>query len=1134
MFGSSKISSAIALAAAVALTGCFKETKKASNSNELASFRVTSIGPGLAPQPLNPLPVWNIETAKLFNLKACMVDVAKNGPVANHYFLIMDGGRQVSRKKSDPSGCVTWDEKIEFNALAQPSYLITERTIVADGKQRGQYSVIYGLNPWSGFNGSESPVVSLTPGLSPVDVVRKTEPQEARLLMSAKATNDVKARLVVEAVEPRLIKTNKGETIPMELRISSVKLELVAMNGAKFEKSLVNANFTVQPYIMQWEVVQNRLTNLDVPHEEVKPEELNLRNGVAVHPGIPMAMSYEGLSDQADYDIGIILTPVGGPAGLQPLEATFKIGSRKKLDGTTAQLNESSKNPDAPFSLSALVKDQKIQARMTERKASAPIKVERIKGSYNGQIPVVGQAGQRTVRAYMSVQVLSALTPSPEPGRALEIMSINGNGQSVTCRSKSGAKIPCITDSSGIINWEDGIPNNVFESQMKERRFDVEIKDVASGKSIKRCINVKLSSTSGTIQDCEDLKTFDDLVQQKMVNGKLVFPSLRIGSISWTKNDFETSLLPSLQVETAYRYGLSLNVELVRNDGYSCGLSCGGEPLPTGYYLMTVLLFHNDRARNEIDKLLSATQKVVYHEGSSLNAEVTLPVENTLGIAQDNYMAIQITPVDKNSLKLAADHSVIDQSQFKLSPYDVKWEPHIYRFKGLPASGSASAPQVGNFEDPLVIRLQDSLSQQSAHEVFKRWNSQTSELRALQEKDATTAYDSWLKSAERFKLAPFTLDSKEEDPKIPKFGITTNIDPNIVETLECMDQFSWAPKNFQPKCYSERQAEMFNRFKDICTALQATKAMSEKIDCRTESGISNLLIEARTYAYSFDKKPKYLRGYISNYTVINGFSFGAFDGSDYGNMESHGAEVSAGLDLKEILLKALEAVTAGKANSEATGKVLKWLSIAANGSRSWSAVGLDFTREWQDNQATVLPNTTLTTESADFEIKVHKYRKCFIAKVRVEENGVLLCDAVTEKDWDVKQRYYSLYNSDSSGILINAADTRSRWLLRLRGEREFYRFMTAMSKSLTPYHTNHNPTEIKTIFDRAENKVAMRLRGENGVMTTINTAWDQYVRIPGTLKELSSIYNPATKFGNVPARDGNDPKAQGITDDRPE
>lgn len=115
--------------------------------SDAASFFLTSIEARFIAATGDP--DINVPLSQTLSWKVCLKDRRDQSPVLGHKFRVQ-GSQDERELVSDGNGCLSWNEVIRFNYLADEKYLALERKLVADGRQVGRATVTVIVNPWAG------------------------------------------------------------------------------------------------------------------------------------------------------------------------------------------------------------------------------------------------------------------------------------------------------------------------------------------------------------------------------------------------------------------------------------------------------------------------------------------------------------------------------------------------------------------------------------------------------------------------------------------------------------------------------------------------------------------------------------------------------------------------------------------------------------------------------------------------------------------------------------------------------------------------------------------------------------------------------------------------------------------------
>ncbi len=137
----------------IIVSSCSSDVQERSAVN--SSFMAAQVTAVNVLQESTKSPNWNsIVIGTSFTLKVCLTDIAiENQPARNASFEIITPFRK-QRSTSDPSGCLSWDDHIEFNYLEQEGYFPYDVKIVGLTSYNGSIDKKLLINPWSENTGN--------------------------------------------------------------------------------------------------------------------------------------------------------------------------------------------------------------------------------------------------------------------------------------------------------------------------------------------------------------------------------------------------------------------------------------------------------------------------------------------------------------------------------------------------------------------------------------------------------------------------------------------------------------------------------------------------------------------------------------------------------------------------------------------------------------------------------------------------------------------------------------------------------------------------------------------------------------------------------------------------------------------
>ncbi|MCM2279073.1 MAG: hypothetical protein NDJ89_13440 [Oligoflexia bacterium] len=120
--------------------------KAPDDGADMSTFNVSAVtSAGLEQSLLDPSNDYSRRST--IRLRACVQDVGYQRPVTFQEFAIRGAGID-QRLATDDTGCLNWQETLEFNYLARETYIPLERSIVAERPHRGSRVVRLAVNPW--------------------------------------------------------------------------------------------------------------------------------------------------------------------------------------------------------------------------------------------------------------------------------------------------------------------------------------------------------------------------------------------------------------------------------------------------------------------------------------------------------------------------------------------------------------------------------------------------------------------------------------------------------------------------------------------------------------------------------------------------------------------------------------------------------------------------------------------------------------------------------------------------------------------------------------------------------------------------------------------------------------------------
>lgn len=1097
------------LAAVTALgSGCTLKTEQSPLADN-ATFRVDSTGGSVVNESI--IAGWDIPYERRFNLSACLKSLSGREDIVNHAFEI-SGDERAYTRSTDSHGCVNWTEIVGFDYLAQPTFINLKRQIKSLGKQRGTVEFTVAINAWSGLLGSEPPVVDLKRG-----TVTRIMDSDAGLTALRARSRESAVELEIETLDYRLQLNNPSRTQDAVLHLEfKPSLILKDMSGKTVRQSLERGKFKVTAYLLRLDEGDRKT----LVHKMITPVDVALKNGNAIFD-TPLKFENVKLDAQKAYALALHVTADGGPAFIADYSRVYDIPTFASLQGGTLSLTSQSKAEAGEFDFQTYLRGVRGLTEPTVSEAGGGFfTIGRINGGNNGIIDE--SMMQRRVKLSLSTDVRWASNLSPLQGRKFKIYSMQtGAGGQRRVITPKGA-----TDPDGMLYWEDEVVHSMYRKQ-ERMKFDITIEDELTGRKVTQCIVTNPWDFWATFfRDCNELNEPSTVVTQPLISSVPKVPLLKIDGLCMARTDSQISdsaildmIQPDLSLMTKHRYNLQLSAMVLRYDDLRTGLQTPGEAMRGGWWLLSIAVYKNSPASGSVGTAgangelepVYTMEKAICNPGTSPAAEIEVALKELGLMDRNNYIAIQIKPLDQKKLKFTdavgeptgaycSGVQVAKDSELAVdTDNDLVSPPYIFPMN-LRAGGCPIVISHGNFEDVRLKKLQAQLNRKDVHQVHieaqrKKDQETLAETARLQQERV----NGWKKYGESLGLRPHLLrDVKDIEQALPNAGLG---DPSkLFATLQCLDQNFWADRVHQAQC--TLNPEVLAIAQVLCE--QTSSLNGDNTDCTNP--LKDFLVEEKVHVYGISDA-NYGGGFSTSLSVSNSFALGTFNGSDFGHALSDSLAVGA-------------AVSGGVSKGPVSG------GLEASGSKSWSAFNINFTREWIDNQVGVGASATLTVENADINIKLSEYRRCYVLSTRTtRDKGFYLCtNVVTEPEWR-QERYFVIFNPGFSGSILNSNDERNRWLMQFRGERFYYHLMATLNNNFAPFNIDGVSVMMTDILKRTYSLYADRTGwGDPYVISSLAPGVDAFRRVEGSIRNLPILgFNPFEDFNNQAFRDQNDP-----------
>lgn len=357
----------LTLSLVLVLTGCHlpKPQEKPNASGEAnvsATFKAKAVADRSKAVEVQVEGPFALPSAKVFNLMACLKDVAYDKPIQGHQFRVEETDTLVT---SDKEGCVTWAERIDFNYLAESKYIRLDRTLRGEKLHKGLQKVAYAVNPWS--HGETLPAVlnpddgNKIPGL----VEDEMQIQQALKGLST-SSSPIRRPLWVDegrffVTEQRM--THNNITLSFEIH-PKVNLQLTKMNGDLFSRPLTAGTFRARMkliHVYQKEKEIHRLIS------QTGDLQTSIVNG---NLSIKTPMSLPALPTRGQFFLGLELEPLNAPAGMTGFVGVYYLSEYDQLKGSGFLKLSPLVSQDPHFSLESFINADVKEVLATDKTIS--------------------------------------------------------------------------------------------------------------------------------------------------------------------------------------------------------------------------------------------------------------------------------------------------------------------------------------------------------------------------------------------------------------------------------------------------------------------------------------------------------------------------------------------------------------------------------------------------------------------------------------------------------------------------------------------------------------------------------------------------------------------------------------------
>lgn len=1015
---------------------------------------------------------FSIPKAKIYNFNVCLQDLVREKPIPGQDFRIVETD---VTKTSDSNGCVSWSEKLEFNYLAQSTYVRIERTVQAKGFQRGSRKIELAVNPWS-HGEDTSKAIDLSK--NQVAVLVK-EPQETRLRLKGRNAKDESQtrRLVLEDL--RLIVADEKLTsqgLGMSYQLAGVpSIRLSKMSGQMFLQPLTAGRFNARLQIIHQDVANGQERRRTIFQADLKDQKL--ANG-ALSLRFPVTLPAVPTSGQIQ--LGLTLEPLGAPEGLLAFEGVFPIGDHRAIKSA------------------AMLKISPLASQNEDFKIAtyAPPAADAVTMQVNGVTAVVANSGGHVQRAKVEADrfQFALIRRGAENATEKEIVyrvktclrsGVDQEGLRArkikitkfrTDASTAAETVEIDTDNSACVAWYETIKVKYYDCQrFLKGTVTLENADLGWKENFEYLVNPW--EFQGTFaMDARDVDPKEN-VKLMCQNDKKVKGQIDLDSYAYTTLSYDYAIDQHLNLSVKKKLQFRLDPKVLLYSSLGAGIM-DRQPLRDGPYLLRLLVVRN-RDYDSNNSYVTHAEKLVQVMGGRLATDVELSTSDLKALRNRNTLLLDLNPV-----KLAAVHA--DD-------------------KGLVAANDATAPL-----ESLIDKDAELSSHTYAGPITLSNDEGSKSLRVAE----PTALAGYLIDG---KLSGDAKDDSSLLPRLVKEGLARR-DEQLKELQTPVDFGAWAKSqnllalqgkdaanflkalNVDDKAYNQGrlvqiQKGFWQGVRDAATPLSTDK-LSGLFENKLEPSLARKLCVAFAQEFLADAIPSanvplfgfecarqvMTKGLGAFFTVEHRLRVHKLDGFEYSKGSRRTLNVGTGFQMSSTHT----ATTATNSSIGLTGSFSwkpMWFSIGVTGSYTLSHNVADAHATAQN--VSVNEAVTLNVLENEFKLKIASAEECVVVRMNADmfktkptkfvfyrpsdlkewlskdvseekkmsaiSRGVLLCAGRAKaKPMELTEKYYLVSQDMAESEVQDAGDPRNRgFFLGLRGESDYRRFL-AMTKSHGP------------------------------------------------------------------------------------
>ncbi|MGZ3773094.1 MAG: hypothetical protein ACXVCY_03550 [Pseudobdellovibrionaceae bacterium] len=1065
------------------LSGCNLPAPKDKHGNGSATFTVMPMADGSKALDTAIQNEFSLPSAKTFNLRVCLKDVAYSRPITDHEFLIEESQQKVT---SDTSGCMTWAEKIDFNFLADSQYIRIERHIIGQGLHRGSQTVAFAINPWASRDSLPS---VLNPDDGKIEKLINDKEQGSIALKGYTENNKVVERpLWVEEARLSIAEqkmTSNGVMLAVDVRANPT-VKLAKMNGEPLLYPLTTGKFKGRIKLIHVYQENNKDLHRILGETDLLDEAMENSS---------LAMKYElllpVLPTRGQVMLALELQPTNGPQGLKNFEGIYLLGDFDQIKGSNSVKINTAVSQSKNFKIADYVnsstadilprlQNESLNAEEPYHKPKIEVTELEATGYHIGAEKTSAREIVYSVKACIHNNVDSKNIKS-------QIFKVTKFRQSENEPDKTEQ---IKSDDKACLNWEERFTYNYYECQHYIKGF-IQIENSDLGMNDK--FEILLNPWPQGKVDFHDMRYLDQTQKRPLNCQSENRPQTQVlldTGFLYGTNSYGYSIDEFLNLN----YTKKIQIKMAPHILMYSSVTNGREEvrnLRDGIYLLRTAIIQNPDY-DENSTYVTSADSLVNVTNGSINTELIFQTQDLKALGNRNNILIEIYPVDESKI----DYSTTTNGVIRLKNQNEGLESAIDFNSGLNSPTFIGPIKLGNDEGNVPLRPLNAseishtfLTGQSSNletgssliqKVVNQGKKDFAEKRKkIQERANLQSY------AKNNNLDLISLRNSEEKSPLTSSLIHDSKVDNLntltkSELFDIVNSGKLTPRTAHKLCAFWAGDYLRKLYANKGGALKPTTAYNFGSSCMQAiaKDPTSFFTLAKHLHVNEVGGSQYLKGYSQSLSV----------GASFSMSKSHSFSESRGHTLG---MKA------------SFGQDFEFFEIGAGYgySLSWTTTDSDSA----SNSVSVANSTSLTLQQNIFKIRINNYDSCATVRLNPElfikdhnwksffrrdyredlntnltpeeqsiamNRGLLLCTGENKKEpKDIIENYYLISQDSSTLQMQDNGDARNRnFFITLRSKSDFNRFVLAIKGNAnTPSSANkedNSEEELKKTMEQ--------------------------------------------------------------------